>query len=166
MDKTSKKEPKYLYHGSRFDTDGAPLRPGFWHTGELISWDGGLETNEFLYATTDAKEALLLGIGSFIEKEYEADRYGYDLTSAKNCIYVVGAKQDVSVKDLLGKKMYLYTIIFKRKDGWYKNENPYNNIDTEWKTTHHIKASHFIVSEIDIGEWLTKNRYKIINERK
>ena len=165
MSKTTKKEPTYLYHGSKFDTNGAPLRPGYWHTGELVTWDGGLETNEFLYATTDAKEALLLGIGSFIEKEFEAERYGYDLENHKGVVFVVGAKQDVTIDMLKGKFMYLYTILFKKKDGWYKNGNPYNNIDTEWKTTHHIDPKHFVVTKVDMGEWLKKNRYKIANEK-
>lgn len=153
------KQPRYLYHGSKFNTDGEPLRPGFWHTGELVAWDGGLETNEFLYATTDVKEAILLGIGSFIEKEYKSEKYGYH----DNKVYVVGAEREVTYKDLMGKNIYLYTIIFNKRDGWYKNANPFNNIDTEWKTTHHIVPEHFVVSEIDIGAWLKKMKYKLVN---
>lgn len=161
MTKTTNKEPRYLYHGSKFHTEGAVLKPGFCHTGELVSWDGGLETNEFLYATTDCLEAILLGIGSFIEKEFEAERYGYDLAKDRK-IHVVGAKREASVDKLVGQKIYLYTIIFKKKDGWYKNGNPFNNIQTEWKTTHQISPDHFAVTEVDIGEWIRKNKYKLV----
>lgn len=152
------KEPKYLYHGSMFDTQGEPLYPGIHHTGELVVWDGGLETNEFLYTTTSAKHAILLGLGSFVEKKLDCTHYQV----REKEIIVSGASQSVTEKDLKDVVIYLYTIVFHDKDGWYKNNNPYNHIDTEWKTTHSISTKHYLKAEVEILQWLKQNGYRLV----
>lgn len=158
MSKPTVKEPTYLYHGSMFNTEGDSLYPGIHHTGELVSWDGGLESNEFLYTTTDAKSAVLLGLGSLLEKTFKSSRYVVD----KMSITVYGASGSFTDQDLVNLKVYLYTIRFHKADGWYKNSNPFNSIDTEWKTTHEVKPAHFAMVSVDILDWLKKNKYKLI----
>lgn len=119
-------EPTVLYHGSLYKQ--TELMPGFKRSGELTVWDG-VETNQSLYATTDKTAAALLGLGSATEKEFETNRFS---TTDKDIFVFANAQIDID--DLLNLVIYRYTIPFRPQDGWVHNNNPYNNIDTEWKT--------------------------------
>lgn len=124
--------PKVLYHGSLYKQD--ELMPGFKRSGELTVWDG-VETNQSLYATTDKISAALLGIGSATEKEFESNRF---TVTEKDLWIFVNAQIDMD--KFLDMVIYRYTIPFRSADQWVKNNNPYNNIDTEWKTTRTIRG--------------------------
>ena len=160
MKSQSIKPPKFLYHGSKFDNEGKPLYPGFHFTGEVVVWDGGLETNEFLYATTVASEAILLGLGSLIEKDYGADRY----ECGPGMVVVHNADPKLTEKVLKGLTVYMYTIVPKQNGGWVKVNNPFNNIDTEWKTNRPVED--YVKVAVEIGPWLKKNGYELHFKRK
>lgn len=125
-------EPTVLYHGSLYKQ--SELMPGFKRSGELTVWDG-VETNQSLYATTDKTSAALLGLGSATEKEFETNRFSV----TDNDIFIF-ANSQIDIDDLLKLVIYRYTIPFRGQDGWVHNKNPYNNIDTEWKTTKTING--------------------------
>lgn len=124
--------PKVLYHGSLYKQN--ELMPGFKHSGELTVWDG-VETNQSLYATTDPKAAALLGIGSATEKTFESDRF----ITTEDGIFIF-TKVPLDIEKFLEMVIYRYTIPFRPTDGWVKNDNKYNNIDTEWKTVKTIRG--------------------------
>lgn len=151
----------FLYHGSMFDNDGAPLRPGIYFTGELVQWDGGLESNEFLYATEVAAEAVLLGFGSLLEKTYHTTRFQI---RDKDVIITGAVREGMSAKKLeeaiLTEEVFLYTIRYSAGDGWKKNSNPVNDIDTEWKTRNVIER--YTKTAVVMGKWLKDNRYNLI----
>jgi hypothetical protein len=135
--------PQVLYHGSLYKQN--ELMPGFKRSGELTVWDG-VETNQSLYATTDKTSAALLGLGSATEKEFETNRF----TVAEKDIFVF-ANQQIDIGDILGLVIYRYTIPFRPQDGWVKNDNPYNNIDTEWKTPktiHGVKVEQLNLKDV------------------
>lgn len=124
--------PSALYHGSMYLQK--ELMSGYKRSGKLQTWDG-VESNLNLYASSDKREAELLGIGSAVEKTFESERfieYGGSLWVYTN--------EPISIDDLLDLKVYVYTIPFREEDGWQKNNNPYNNIDTEWTTRRTIKG--------------------------
>lgn len=136
--------------------------PGIHYTGELTTWDGKLETNEFLYATSVAQEAILLGFGSLVEKKHNSVRFGtgdgvVEITLDTG---VRGAPKAVTLKRLQAETVWMYTIPTTTRDGWYKNNNPFNNITTEWKTTHSIEC--YIAVPVEMGPWLKKNGYEIV----
>lgn len=134
--------PKVLYHGSLYKQ--TELKPGIKHTGELTVWDG-VESNQNLYATTDAREAAMLGIGSAAEKTFETDRF----VELNGDIWLF-AKSQIDFNKFLEMVIYRYTIPFRATDGWTKNNNPYNNIDTEWITQKTIRGVK--CEQLDIGE--------------
>lgn len=125
-------EPTVLYHGSLYKQN--ELMPGFKRSGELTVWDG-VETNQSLYATTDKTSAALLGLGSAVEKEFETNRFS---TTDKDIFIFANAQIDID--DLLALVIYRYTIPFRAADGWVHNQNKYNGIDTEWKTTKTVRG--------------------------
>lgn len=136
-------QPKVLYHGSLYQQ--SELKPGIKHSGELTVWDG-VETNQNLYATTDARVAALLGIGSATEKTFESDRF----VENEGDIWIF-TKSPIDIDKFLEMVIYRYTIPFRPQDGWTKNSNPYNNIDTEWitqKTIRGVKCEQLDIREI------------------
>lgn len=148
--------PGYLYHGSMFDIGKDPLKPGFYHTYEEVFWDGGLESNKYLYATTNCEEAVVLGIGSMIEKRFGLDHFQVD----GKVIRVKGAV--FTDKDQLKNELvYLYTLKPRPTDGWEKNSNPHNGIVTEWKTPKEVPNRGIIKVAIPVAKWLEDNRYTV-----
>lgn len=145
-----------LYHGSAYKHH--QLEAGFHHTKELKLWDS-VESNEWLYAFTARDEALRQGFYSTLEQYVKVDHIGY----ANRCITVTLAadadrrlvEQDVwgPVFDRLG--VFLYCLDCRREDGWVKNNNPENNVTTEWKTRRLIQAAQIrSVRQIRIAHWL------------
>lgn len=138
--------PKVLYHGSLYKQN--ELMPGIKRSGELTVWDG-VETNQNLYATTDPKAAALLGIGSAVEKTFDSDRF---IENDGN-IWIF-TKTPIDIDKFFEMNVYRYIIPVRDKDGWRKNDNPYNNIDTEWitrKTIHDVKCEQLDIREIMRG---------------
>lgn len=124
--------PAILYHGSMYKQK--ELMPGYKRSGKLQTWDG-VESNLNLYVSSDKREAELLGIGSAVEKTFDSERFiEYD---GNIWIYT---KDPINLDDLLNMEVYVYTIPYRETDGWQKNKNPYNNIDTEWTTRNTIKG--------------------------
>lgn len=143
-------KPEVLYHGSLYKQN--ELKPGIKHTGELTVWDG-VETNQNLYATTDIREAALLGIGSAAEKTFDTDRF----IELNGDIWLF-SQNPISIDDFLKMVIYRYTIPFREQDGWVKNNNPYNNIDTEWitqKTIRGVKCEQLDIREVLKGHKVT-----------
>ncbi|MBW6069692.1 hypothetical protein [Pseudomonas aeruginosa] len=144
-------KPELLYHGSLYKQD--ELMPGFKRSGELVMWDG-IESNQYLYATSSEKDASYLGIGSAIEKLFDSDRYATvdrDIT-----IY---CQNNIDKNDILKMVVYVYTIPFRDSDKWIKNNNPHNSIDTEWITKNTIHD--ITVKKLDIGEFLKGARITV-----
>lgn len=143
--------PKVLYHGSLYKQ--TELMPGFKRSGELSVWDG-VETNQSLYATTDKMSAALLGLGSATEKAFDSDRF----TIINDDVYVFLGGQ-IDIDKMLELVIYRYSIPFRPQDGWVKNNNPRNNIDTEWKTPNTIRGVR--VEQLDLREVLKGRRVLI-----
>lgn len=156
---------RYVYHGSKFDNGGLPLVPGIAHADEETIWDGGFESNRFLYACSSASSALLLGISSMTEKELNTSGLKYDHES-KQIDFIFLEEDLLTVHDLKEKlkdvTTYLYTILVKPAHGWVENKNFLNNIEGEYKTLGSIPDSDYVKSEIKVLEWLTTNNWKII----
>lgn len=142
--------PTLLYHGSLYKQN--ELMPGFKRSGKLVQWDG-VENNTYLYATSNKAEAISLGFGSALEKTLDSRRYAtYD-----NNIVVYFNRELPTREDLVKLVVYLYTIRFKATDGWVKNNNPLNNIDTEWVTQSTVRNLDRC-EQVDLEAWLkTKN---------
>lgn len=120
--------PDRLYHGSAYKQD--ELKPGYQHTKKVTIWDK-YESNVYLYASDDREAAMLLGISSAIEKRYELSRTKIDHST--KTLKLEFASVPASRDDIFNLEVYLYTI--KYEPGiWIKNNNPFNNIDGEYKT--------------------------------
>lgn len=137
--------PTLLYHGSRFKQD--ELKPGFLHTGVLVEWDK-TESNKFLYATSVLSTAWELGFASSIEKEFDIDRF--HVHKGKIAIQT---PESIKIEDLEKIEVYLYTIHYRDEDGWTKNFNEHNNIDTEYKTKQTIRSIESC-TKLDVRKWL------------
>lgn len=145
--------PKVLYHGSLYKQN--ELKPGIKHTGKLVVWDG-VESNQNLYATTDANSAALLGIGSGAEKTFDSERF----IELNGDIWLY-TKTPISIDDFLEMEVYRYTIPFRDADRWTKNNNPRNNIDTEWitrNTIRGIKCERLNIRDIMRGHSVTNTQ--------
>jgi hypothetical protein len=114
--------PPFLYHGSRFKQP--ELMPGFLRSGKLVRWDN-TESNKFLYATTEKSLAIELGFASSIEKQFKIDRF--EVEHGKMHIQTADY---MTIKDLEKVPVFIYTIEYEREDGWMKNRNDHNGIDT------------------------------------
>ena len=144
--------PETLYHSSGFKAND--LRPGIAYTGKKVEWDHG-ESNEWLYATTDRSAAIDLGIASALEKKFRLDRYQTDAYEI-----VITSPDRIHLDDLKELKVYLYTIDFSGADGWVKNDNAHNHLDTEWKTKKTVSYSE--VEQVDVEEWMRGKKINII----
>lgn len=120
-------QPDKLYHGSGFEQN--ELKPGFMHTGKVTSWDN-YENNTYLYATIDRTSAITLGFSSAVEKKYDLNHTHIDNKAKTITLKFEGRVPNISELEKL--KVYLYTLPLTPV--WAKNNNPFNNIDTEYKT--------------------------------
>jgi hypothetical protein len=151
--------PAYLYHGSMFDIGLGPLQPGFNYTHVEVFWDE-VESNKFLYATTSAEEAVVLGFGSMLEKRFDLDHFQV----RDKTILVKGSNfKDPNILDK--EIIYLYTLRPKASDGWIKNNNHVNGIATEWKTNAIIPSRGIAKASIPIRKWLDDHGYMVVLER-
>lgn len=153
-----------------FDNKGESLVPGIVHTGKLVVWDGGYETNEYLYACGSASSAILLGIGSRAEKVLDTNGFKYEDHGAE-AIFMFEPEDLMTEKEvraaLAGESIYLYTIRPKKEHGWLKNKNPVNNIQDEYKCNTAIPPEDYVQCEIKILDWLKKNKWSLVTtERK
>jgi hypothetical protein len=151
--------PTVLYHGSGFNH--TELKPGYKRTGKLVSWDV-IESNKFLYATTDRNTAIELGFASAIEKKYLLDRFN---NTDSELIIQLSDEKLPSINDLLGIDIYLYEISFDEEDGWVRNVNEHNHLTTEYKTEKTIKSNLIKVDKIDMESWLKHKRIKIFGKK-
>lgn len=125
----NRQNPNELYHGSGYKQE--ELKPGYQHSKKLTVWDQ-YESNAYLYASSDRDSAMLLGFSSAIEKKYKLNKTKID--ESKKTIFLEFEKHAPSLEDLFNTEVYLYSIPYDSKL-WQKNSNPFNNIDTEYKTT-------------------------------
>lgn len=139
--------PAQLYHGSLYKQN--ELMPGFKRSGKLVQWDG-IENNTYLYTTSEREEAFSLGFGSALEKVLDSRRYAtYD-----NNLVVYFMSELPDVEKLRELEIYVYTIRFDAADGWVHNDNPLNNIKTEWLTQQTIKKNLLKCERVDVPAWL------------
>lgn len=149
-----------LYHGSAYKH--TELKPGFEHSGVEVNWDK-TESNRFLYAQASKIETQLLGLASAIEKKYVLTRYNY---RAKNItIEIEEGERLPTISDIHSLAVWLYEIDKREEDGWIKSDNPYNQINNEWKTTNTIKEAILSVDKINIQE-LLRDRHVTIRHAK
>lgn len=130
------KYPNTLYHGSGYLND--TLRPAFLITGEEVRWDV-TESNRYLYCAEDKEFATEMGFASKIEKQWRMNHF-----SSKDDTFIItldSTSPPILSKDMLNRlHIYLYTIRFKRDDGWVPVNNEHNNATGEWKTDKVITA--------------------------
>lgn len=148
--------PPFLYHGSAYRQ--SQIEPGFNHSGELVKWDNS-EDNTWLYATDDREDAIMLGISSAIEKSFKLDRYSYD---EKKRTIRIEVSEPLTVKDIKGLHVVLYTIKADPKDGWMANHNPTNGIKGEFKTQRIIKDNLVKCEDVDVGRALLGIKIEIV----
>jgi hypothetical protein len=140
----------YLYHGSSFLHDD--LYPGFHWSKKEIFWDK-VESNRFLYASSVREDAVDQGFASALEQRFMID--GYRSTSDGEIIVRLNPLMEVSNKDIELIDIYAYKIKLAKADGWVKNNNPHNNLKTEWKTDHMVPKRHIEATiHIPIGKIL------------
>lgn len=144
---------KELYHGSLYEQ--SELMPGFKHTGKVVYWDGGIESNKWLYATSVKDEAIRLGLGSALEKTFETDRFSY-----VDDLFFIWNDKPFNKQQIYNLKIYLYTIPFN-PEVWVKNDNPYNQIDTEWVTQQTVVPS--ARQQIALEQYLRGKTFIITN---
>jgi len=142
-----------LYHGSMFSQN--ELMPGYKRSGELVQWDK-TESNAWLYATTEESMAILLGIVSAWEKTF--DMTFSKIEEDKKIIYAEFGTEIKKITDLMDVPVYLYEIAKRDEDKWVKVNNPYNNIDTEWKTQSTIKDAIVSKKQVNVANILSKFR--------
>lgn len=122
--------------------------PGFKRSGKLVHWDG-VESNQYLYVTSEKPEAISLGFGSALEKTLNSRRYA----TFDDNIVVYFTKELPEVDKIYDLIFYVYTIASKEEHEWIKNSNPFNNIDTEWITKNTVR-SITRCEKIDVKKWL------------
>lgn len=127
-----------LYHGSMYEQD--ELKPGFQHSGEVTNWDG-IESNLYLYVSSNKNEAILLGIASAAEKVFKTKSASMSESERRFEITVESDSKLPTLEDVYALKVYLYTIAYQDGDKWVKNKNPYNSITTEYKTQETIRSA-------------------------
>lgn len=146
--------PHYLYHSSSFYH--SELMPGFKRSGVLVNWDE-VESNEWLYATTSKESAIELGLASSIEKSFKLNFF----KSEGDKITIVVEGSGLKYGPLVNLKVYLYTFTPSVNDEWIKNNNPHNNLDTEWKTQATVVRDIVRTERVDLKEWLRKKKVEI-----
>lgn len=128
----SLRAPRYLYHGSAFKQD--ELKPGYQHTGELVTWDH-YESNNYLYASDDKLAATMLGISSAVEKKYKLKKT--NICANSKTFHLEFEDGPVSMSQITALKVYVYTLRFDPTI-WDPNNNPFNNIEGEYRTRHTV----------------------------
>lgn len=145
-----------LYHGSMYAQE--ELMPGFKRSGELVEWDH-TESNKFLYATTERDVALMQGFASAVEKTWPVERF---LTRGiRMTVYIVSDKFP-STREIEALTIYLYTLKLNAADGWKRNSNKFNGLNSEWKTEQTIKESILSREQLDVGQWLRHRRLEFV----
>lgn len=123
-----------LYHGSGFlQTE---LKPGFQHSGKLVNWDR-YESNDYLYVSSDKNSAILLGIVSALEKKF--DLVNSKIDHAGRTLRLIFNGEMPSFDKLYDVDVWVYTLAYSDDDEWVHNKNPYNGIETEYKTKNTVK---------------------------
>lgn len=143
-----------LYHGSGYLHK--ELSPGFKHSGKLVRWDV-TESNEWLYASTDIEAVTELGFSSAFEKKWHLKEFH---SKEKSLLLVLAPGVQVNFKEIYELDVYIYTIVLNAKDGWIKNNNEYNNLNTEWKTKNTVKSIKTI-QKLDVRKWLEDYKIEI-----
>lgn len=144
----------FIYHGSAYDQK--ELQPGFNHTKQLIQWDD-VESNQYLYGTTDESQAIILGFAALLDRKYglaEFHQRGKKIT-------VVLA--DKTVQSLLGENFIVYLYSCNKDNHWIKNNNPKNNLTTEYRTQETITPVK--KTRININNWLSEHGYSLTHLR-
>lgn len=143
-----------LYHGSMYRQ--SELMPGFQRSGSLTSWDG-YENNTYLYASSHKNSAMMLGLCSAWEKVLGVEHAKVD-DRTKTIRLKGGECKGMSLERLKAKCLrvdaFLYEITYDAKDGWVKNKNPYNQIDSEYKTKLTIDKNIRSCQAIDVEDVL------------
>lgn len=140
----------FVYHGSAYDQK--KLQPGFNHTKQLVQWDD-VESNQYLYGTTDKTQATVLGFAALLDKNYGLTEFHH---RGKKITVVL---DDKSVKSLLKKDLIVYLYSCNKDNLWIKNNNPKNNLSTEYKTQETITPAR--KTRINITDWLSEHGYSL-----
>lgn len=138
-----------LYHGSMYKQN--ELMPGYKRSGKLVEWDK-IENNTWLYATTEKQLAIGLGLVSAWEKTFEVNYASIDVKT--KALYVEFEKE-IDRQALFEVPLFVYTIAFKTIDNWKRVGNPYNNIESEYKTKNTITDAIIEVEQINIKKFLS-----------
>lgn len=138
--------PNVLYHGSRFKQ--TELMPGFLRSGVLVEWDK-TESNHFLYATSVRNTAVELGFASSLEKMFDIERF-----HVHEGTILIQTQEEIDINSLGTVLVYLYTINCFETDGWVKNFNEHNGLDTEYKTKQTVRNINKC-EKIDVRNWLS-----------
>jgi hypothetical protein len=141
-----------LYHGSGFDQ--TELMPGFMRSGKIVKWDE-VESNEWLYTTTDKQEAISQAFASMLEKTYETTGYH---TKGNEITVTLAGDSKPSTQELTKLQIFLYSIRLEEEDKWVKNNNEHNQIKTEWKTQSIIDRHIIGKEQVDLAAWLATKR--------
>lgn len=139
--------PSPLFHGSMYKQ--SELMPGFKRSGEKVEWDG-VESNEYLYATTDRETAINQGFASALEKVFPVERF----RTEGDDIHVHVKGQPPSEEAMRKITVYLYTLKDLPHDLWRKNNNKVNGLDSEWVTQNTICDGIESCETIDVPAWL------------
>lgn len=138
-----------LYHASSFLQ--TVLQPGIAYTGEKVQWDE-TESNEWLYATTDKEAAIEQGLASAVEHRWPLHQFK---SQGDNLLFVFDEGTTLPTRrDLERLTVYLYTIHPHVSDGWQKNNNPVNDMTTEYKTQAAIRDRIVSAVKVDLSAWL------------
>lgn len=148
--------PATLYHASAYRH--SELMPGYKRSGKLVRWDN-VETNEWLYASTELETVKALGLASAIEKKYQLDRF---LFNGNTLTLHFPVHTSVSLNQIKKLDVWVYTIATQEEDGWIENKNPVNSLDTEWKTQATI-SSIIHVEKLNVEAWLKDKHLEIRN---
>lgn len=135
-----------LYHGSAFNTP--TLKPGIHYSGTKMDWDNNTESNEWLYASTQRKEAIILGFFSYLEKHHNGVMFRLN-------------NLDITIEsdefDLAEINIFLYEI--EKSSKWIKVNNVHNGSKTEYKTKDEITP--LTTETVSMADYLFRNGYRL-----
>lgn len=154
--------PAVLYHGSAYRAE--ELKPGFYHQGCLRTWGqhgsrnkGGLESNHYLYATSDLRAATDYALYNALTcapwkllELYQGERS-----------LVLRFDERVTIEQLTSLQAWVYTLEPQASQCWIRNQElPEPELLQEFRTRRVIKPSQ--VQAIDVRAWL-RSRHAVIS---
>lgn len=154
--------PHTLYHGSAFEA--AQLRPGFCHNGTLRTWgfapsrnSGGMETNHYLYATTDVRVAT----DCAALRALELSCWGLQESFQGESGLVLAFREPVAMQDLEALPAFVYLLRPRASDCWIRNQELADPLrDGQYRTRRTIEPVNR--QAVQMATWL-RNRRAVIS---